>query len=421
MGDQLRDLIGFKKTRSALIVSSLFHEPLACLFIWLPFILRKDCQATAWQISLLATLKPLVSILSFYWSQITYYFGMNPSKSVLLSGIFARILFLFFPFFHSIEFILIASSFYLFFARAGLPSWMEMLKLNLEPKMREKWFSLSSMLGYAEGIFLAIGLGSLFDQTLSAWRYLFSLSALLGILATIYQTFVPKSMPMPIKRRFNSVWQLVYAPIKDTLFLMKKRKDFALFQWGFMAAGFGIMLANVICPLFFVDVLGLKHVEFAHARYIFMGLGFILFSPLWQKGMQNVSIYGLTLKICFGFAVFISLVFLSNFDIRFLYGAFFLYGASQAGSHLIWHLSGPIFSKEEDSTIFSSVNLVMVGLRGLIGPILGSMIYLKIGPFAVFSLAISCCIFGGMLMLKERKSFYRAQPSPLEREGEPSS
>jgi hypothetical protein len=393
-----------KKTRSALIWSSVLNEPLSCLLIWLPFILRKDCHATAWQISLLATLKPIVSLFSFYWPKIANSFGLNHQKSVLLSGFLARFLFLFFPLIESIEFTLFAASMYLFFSRAQVPSWMELLKLNLEPIQRQKWFSLSSMFGYAEGILLAVGFGSLFDHTLIAWRYLFTLSACFGMVGILYQMMIPHVAKETIAQE-STFFELLIHPIRDAFELMKKRTDFALFQWGFMFGGFGIMLANVVCPLYFVDVLNLSHVDYAQARYIYMGLGFILFSPLWQKGMQIFSIFGLTLKICLGFAAFVLFMYLSKISHFFLNISFFLYGASQAGSHLIWHLSGPEFAKNEDSSAYSSVNVVMVGIRGLIGPALGSILYIKFGPLVVFALSFLCCLLGGAMMLKEKKRF----------------
>ena len=51
------------------------------------------------------------------------------------------------------------------------------------------------------------------------------------------------------------------------------------------------------------------------------------------------------------------------------YAAYTMFGIMQAGSTLSWHLSGPIFSKEKDSTLFSGVSVAMVGLRGCIFPI----------------------------------------------------
>lgn len=402
-----------KNTRLALLLSSILNEPLACLLIALPFILRKDCHATAWQISLLATLKPIVSLFSFFWLKVANSFGFNHRKSVLISGFLSRVLFLFFPFIHCVEYAIFAAAIYLFFSRASLPSWMELIKLNLETRERQKWFSLSSMFGFAEGIVLAMAFGSLFDQNLTSWRLFFAVSALLGMVSVFFQMFIPVADKRNETEKFSIQWRFFFQPIQEAFLLLKQRKDFALFQFGFMAGGFGIMLINVISPLFFVDVLNLSHAEYVSARYIYMGIGFILFSPLWQKGMQLFSFFGLTMKICLGFALFIVFIFLAKWDPRCLNLAFFIYGMAQAGSHLVWHLSGPEFSNEEDSAKFSAVNLLMVGIRGMIGPAIGSILYLQFGPYFVFGLSFSFCLLGGFSMLLRRKELFSSSIKSL--------
>jgi MFS family permease len=395
----------FKKTRFALLLSSLLHEPLACLYIWLPFILRKDLQASALEISILATLKPLVSIISFYWIGIAQYFKLNLQKGFLVAGILARMPFLFFPIYPSVGYSIFAATVYMLFTRASVPSWMEMLKMNLSTNERGKWFSLGSMIGYAEGVILAVALGSLFDVYLTSWRYLFALSALIGIVGVIVQGNIPMKVIKLEEACQVSLKTLIVKPWKDTISIMKKRPDFALFQWGFMAAGLGIMLANVICPLYFVDYLYLRHVDYANARYVFMGLGFIFFSPIWQNYMKRYSLFLLTLFIDMGFVLFCFALILAQMNGQFLYIAFLLYGISQAGSHLVWHLSGPIFAGDEESSKYSGINVVMVGIRGLIGPGVGSLLYVLYGPTVVFSCSLVLCLIGGLLMLKQRKGF----------------
>ena len=37
----------------------------------------------------------------------------------------------------------------------------------------------------------------------------------------------------------------------------------------------------------------------------------------------------------------------------------------QAGSELSWNMSGPLFSKQEESSSYTSVNIVTAGIRGL--------------------------------------------------------
>jgi hypothetical protein len=38
----------------------------------------------------------------------------------------------------------------------------------------------------------------------------------------------------------------------------------------------------------------------------------------------------------------------------------------QAGSDLSWHISGPVFSKEKESTLFSGTYVLAVGISGMV-------------------------------------------------------
>jgi len=55
------------------------------------------------------------------------------------------------------------------------------------------------------------------------------------------QTRLPirKLFPEPVKEPSPGFRRLILKPWKDTLYLMKTNKEFALFQWAFMAGGFG--------------------------------------------------------------------------------------------------------------------------------------------------------------------------------------
>ena len=386
-----------KKTRWSLIMSSLIHEPFSSIYIWLPFILRKDLNASVLQIAILVTLKPVISIFSFYYTSLRSH---NVRQAFVTAGILARIPFLLFPFFNNIWYFIFASTTYMLFYRAAIPSWMEILKLNLNKEMRHRYFTLSSAMGYAEGVFLSLYLGYLLDVHFELWRSLFALFAAIGIVGVVMQAFLPINREnwVPKERQPLKLLQ----PWKDTIKLMRERPDFAHFQWGFMGAGFGIMLVIVVVPLYFADILQLSHKEFANARYIFMGFGFILCSPIWSRLMNRLSVFQVTSLVTLSFAFFpISLMFATTSPL-FLYLAFAIYGLAQSGSHTVWHLSGPIFAQDEDSSHFSGVNIVMVGLRGMVAPLLGGLLYATCGSMFVLVLGMLLCLFSSWFMLFRR-------------------
>jgi hypothetical protein len=72
--------------------------------------------------------------------------------------------------------------------------------------------------------------------------------------------------------------------------------------------------------------------------------------------------------------------------------AYIIYGVMQAGSELSWHLSGPVFSGTEDSSPYSSVNVLSAGLRGCVAPCIGALL-------CSYSNAVIVLMIGGILCL----------------------
>lgn len=384
-----------KKTKFALVWSSLFNEVFVSFFGLMPFILRKDLLATTFQISLFTMLKPAVAVLSFYWSSRSTFSLRN---NLVIAGVLARVCFLFYPLFNSVWYLIFASAMYMLFSRAAIPSWMEILKLNLDKSVRNRLFSLGSILAYSEGVLIAVFIGASLDTYPNAWKFFFVISTILGLISVYIQIKTPAKNVVFEKKGIIKPW-------KEGFALMKKRKDFALFQIGSMFSGFGIMLAMPSLVLFYADGLKLTHTEITIGRYIFMGLGFVVFSYFWTKAMQKRSLNYLLGYVCLGFALFPFFIMLGAHLKILIYVAFLSYGITQAGSHLLWNLSGPTFAKDEDSSKFSAINVLMIGIRGLIAPLLGGLLCELLGPVPVFVIAIAICLMGSFWMFNRSLAY----------------
>src|SRR3990167_386187 len=55
------------KTKGALFWMSIANEPFVALYALIPFFLRQKSNISLFQISMLASLKQVVPVLSFYW------------------------------------------------------------------------------------------------------------------------------------------------------------------------------------------------------------------------------------------------------------------------------------------------------------------------------------------------------------------
>jgi hypothetical protein len=384
-----------RKTKTALFLSSILHEPLSILYSTFLFILYKDLNASAFQITLLATLKPVVTLFSFYWSAGS---RGRVRANVLGAGLLMRVPFLLCPWFDSPWYLVAAAVNYMLFYRAGMPCWMEILKRNLKKEERDRAFSLSTAVGYGEGVVLALAMGAMLDHDPLLWKWLFVGGALLGIVGAVLQAQVPVVEEVCEKK--VSLKELLVRPWRDSWELLRSRRDFALFQWGFMLCGFALMLLQVVVPLFAVDVLGVSYKEMAVAICVAKGLGFVATSQLWARLLNRYPIQQLASWVCLTFVFYPSLLGLSGFHVMWFYLAYFCYGVGQAGSHLVWSMSGPHYAGKEESARFTGVGVVLCGVRGLVGPGLGSVMYATSGSLPVVAFGVLLCLVSGLGILK---------------------
>ncbi len=398
----------YRLTRLALLFSSILSEPFTILLTMLPFILLKDLGASSWQISLVISLRPTMSILSFYWNDYQTRHRSNPRISLGIAGVLARLPFLFIFWASTPGYLIFATAVFMLFSRAGIPPWIEILKRNLTKEAREHLFSLGTMVGYTEGILLGVGIGLLLDVDHNLWKILFFTSAVIGLFGVLLQYRVPLIQETTyVKERFlsnMSLRKIFLRPWQESLHLMRTKPAFAQFQWGSMVSGAGIMLVMAVLPIFFVKYLQLSHTEFSTARALCMALGVVISSSFWGKAMGRYSFASITGVVILFFALFPASLLLSSSEIAFLYIAYILYGIAQGGSHIVWHLSGPLFAEKEDSSLYSGVNVMMVGLRGMIFPFLGSLLCSFTGPLVVLGLGMLFCLYGVYFMFARKKS-----------------
>lgn len=395
----------YRKTKFVLFASNLINEPFISLQSFISYILAKTLEASSFWIVLVTMLRPVVSIFSFAWSSRIVHKSESLRKNLVLAGVIARAPFLLFPIISHPAYVVFAAALYVLFTRASIPAWMEILKLNLDKDKREKLFSSSWILGYIEGIFLAFGIGYILDASVDNWKYLFAISSLFGMSSVIMHYLMPiDEKPIEyIRPSTASKLTQLLKPWKDAYFLIRSRPDFAKFQWGFMAGGFGVMLMQPALPIFFKDTLALRYLDLSIAITVCKGIGIVGSSVIWTRFIGKKPLLLNASYVCLGFALFPILMFFSPLNLFWLYLAYLAYGIAQGGSHLIWHLSGPMFANNEESSRYSGVNVVMVGIRGLVAPILGGILCKLIGPNFVFALGSACCLYGTYFLLISNK------------------
>lgn len=399
-----------RKTRSAFLWTSLLKTPFWTLYGLLGFILYKDLHASNFQVAMFLALRPVVSLVSIYWSSFVKGRRDRLKSNIIIGAILGYLPFFFFPFFSSPSFFIIAGALYMMLTRGVIPAWMEILKLNIQPSCRQKVFAYGSTVSHLGSILLPIVMGDMLDIQPGIWRWLFPAFALMGLFSIIFQLRI--SVPEENRRQKApsvpsfSLQETLIGPWVQVVKLCRERKDFLHFQLGFFIGGMGLVLMQPALPKFFFDGLQLSYAKLAVALSLCKGIGFAISSKYWSSLMQRMSIFRFSGIVTLLAAIFPLILLLSSCQISFLYISYLIYGIMQAGSELSWHMSGPIFARSKDSSIFSSVNLAMVGIRGCIAHFLGSVLCSFFGAYFVLVL----CFFLSLTATWHMKRSARLSP-----------
>lgn len=383
-----------RATQYAFLWTRVLDTPFWALFNMLYIILYKDLGATPFQLACVIALKPLSSLFSMYWSHAITERRDRLLSNVMVGGVLRHLPFFFFPWIENIWLVIAAFGFHMSLARGVQPAWMEILKINIPGITRDKVFAWGSSIGYIGDALVASVVAILLDGYFQAWRWIFPVAACISLFALYFQAKIPipEGNKAPPSLKDKGALQPLTEPWKKAWSLVKTRPDFMHFQIAFMLAGSGLMILQPTLPIFFVDVLNLSYTEFAMAFAVCKGIGFAMASPILARLIGRIDIFLFTSLVTFSLALFPILLMMANSSIVWLYLGYIAYGVMQAGSNLSWNLSGPIFSKEEDSSLYTSINVASVGIRGMIAPALGSAIFPFVGAFGVMSIMSLICM-----------------------------
>lgn len=380
------------------ITSRLLASPLEVLFTLLIFILNKNLEVLPLQLTLVATIKPVSSLFSFYISSIIFDNPHRMRTYLFLNILIGSLPCLLFPFTDNVWFYIASYALFLITNRAASPAWMEVLKNNTDTLTIAKTVSYGNSIFYFMSIVLAPIIGFLMDEAPHLWRYIFLSLALLKMINMTLIFAIKPDMKIQIRKPFIE-------PLKRGWLLLKEKPSFSHYLFLYCIGGMGIIGTQSILPLYFKDTLNLSYTELALAFSCFKGLSFLLSSSSWVKYTQNHSLYRLNSFANIFTVIYFVLILLAGFETSLLYLAYISYGVMLAGCELSKELSGPYFSGTDDSTIYSSLNLALGGIRGCIFPVVGSLLYAYTGPTVIFTTAASLCLAGSFYGLWLERRF----------------
>lgn len=395
-----------QKTRSAFLWTRVLNIPFWAILSLLTLILYKEMQITSLQIAIFIALKPLSALFAPYWSSSLPQRQERLIPNLVWANILRYLPFLFFPWIESSWLMIFAFGVYMMLQRGAMPAWMEIFKRNIKGMARERVFAYGSVLDYLGPALLPLVIGVFLDDFPLSWRWLFFGTAFIGLTSTFFLYRIPSVIlpHSPLQEESPSLVNEVMKPWKQSWALIKERPDFGKYQIGFMLGGAGLIVMHSTLPMFFVDILKLSYTEMALAIALCKGVGFVTTSPLWVRFFRRADIYFFSGLVTILGALFPFFLIGSEYHILFLYFSYLVYGFMQAGSELSWHMSGPIFSLEKNSSIYSQTNVLSVGMRGCVAPFFGSLLYSYSNSITVLIAGSFLCLLATERLIRYSKS-----------------
>lgn len=369
------------------------NAPLFAIYSLMAFILHKDLKASVIQITTLVVVKPIVAVLSSYWNDCFPISHGHIKRNIIGAMSIGLVPTFMFPFFNNGWFLVVAFSIYFFSERAVIPAWMELIKTSFSQSQQSRVVAHGSLIMFVTSAGFPLLVCPWMDKYTQSWRWIFPILGAISLvrlplLLSLLKSFAKKER----NNTFNS--HLILAPLKNGWKLLWERPDFAYYQSIFFCGGLGLMVMQPCLPEIIQNNLKLSYTEIATAIALCKGVGFAITTPIWSSRLYKTNIFKYC-SIVTLFATFsICLILLSKYLTLVIYVAFILYGVMQAGSQLSWQLGGPIFSPNQDSSRYTSVNLILVGIRGCIGPILGGILCTNLGSSIALSIGSLFCFFG---------------------------
>lgn len=402
----MKHLLHHRSAR-AFIFANLICCPFFGIFAMIPMILCKELSASPFQISTLTAIKPLSAIFAFYWSHYTLRYSSD--KSLAFAYFFKLAPFLLLPLFSSPTAFIAAFGMHMLLLRGVMPSWMELLKQNLSSNECSKLSSIGSSANYLAGGLLPLLFAWILDAFTGSWRWVLACTSLLGMGSVwLILALLGRGSFLQKPQKSNGSFSLI-KPWVQAGKLLKRRPDFFHFQVGFFLGGAGLMIMHTVIPGYFTKTLNLTYQEMFFAICFCKGVGFSLCSPFLLRYFNISPIFSFASKIPLLAVVFPLLLALAPLHTGFIFAAYFLYGAMQSGSELAWKMSGPIFASEEDSSLYSAVNVLSVGLRGIFFPYLGAILLMVGGPFLGLVIGGLFCLSGSGYLLYYSFNFSKSK------------
>ena len=381
-----------KRTFWLLMLASFFNGFVFGTFNIQDVVAKKALLALDWQITILVMLWPLSNLFSIWWGK-----ALERSKSIskffVLTAFIGRLVLIFMLWTHSYYSYLIIMIFVFSFNSLLSPAQNSIYRNNISAENRGVLFGYTASLITLIAIIFSYTAGKLMDINEDWFRYIFSVAGLMGCISSLLMAMIKIENKKYIATKLK-LKQFIVTPIMSTVNILKKNKDFAIFQRNFFIYGIGFMIILPAIPKFLVEYLKMDYSQTFMAKGIISQLGILLLSPIAGRVHDKKNPSFFTFIAFFTLGCYPVILLISSFLVGsgienyVVYFAYLIFGIGMSGIVISWNMSSIFFAGEDDVSMYQSVHVTLTGVRALIVPFLGFFILKYFGIKAVFAISI---------------------------------
>lgn len=181
-----------------------------------------------------------------------------------------------------------------------------------------------------------------------------------------------------------ALWQ----PLRDAGETFRRDRAYLWYQLNFTLYGVAFIMLAPVVPLYMTGELHLDYQDIAQSRILIGSLGIALLGPLAGRLMDHLQ----PVRLCalsFGWVVLFPLSWvlgpiLQLTALQTVYLAFVMYSVGMAGVNVVWNVGSIAFAPPGQGGHYQGIHVALVGLRGIMAPVLGYLLLTFLGYREVF-------------------------------------
>ncbi len=364
-----------------------------------PYVLAKSLAAPGWVVTLAVVLETSGMTLGLYWAQLMAAGGRR--KWLLWGGAGGRLVLVAALVTHTAGAFVALLAVVYFFIALVYPAQNSILQENIRPHRRGEVFGRAAMVQHLTAAVTSLAVGAILECDPDLYRGVYPALGVLGfgfplILSRLPRPATPasplvapapSSPPREVPRRRLAA--ALVEPFREMRETFRQDPAFCWYETNFSIYGVAFIMLAPVVPLYFTESWRLDYQDISTSRVLIGSLGVALLGPAAGRLMDHIRPARLC-ALAFGWVALFPLLLAYGVALLALaprtaaYLAFAVYSVGMAGVNVGWNVGSIAFAPPGRGAHYQGIHVAMVGVRGLLAPVLGYVLLRWLGYREVF-------------------------------------